>query len=240
MFARFDPSLQSDAELVSAALRGETQALGLLFQRYRAHLHATALSLVGCGGEAEDAIHDTFLTALTRLPELRDPAAVAGWLQSILRNRCLMELRRRRPQAGPEETERVFRDLPDETRVESLIESRDLRDWVWAALARLSDMHRATVMLRYFGGFSQRSSAFPWERCAVGFRTPRSSSPTCCSPAPACPIGTTRSWSPSAERVSPSRCRPFSVAASDAMSPNSSPTSSCCVPAESRSMGAAR
>ena len=152
MFARFDPNLPSDAELVGAARQGETRALGLLFQRHRAYLHATALSLVGCGG-AEDAIHDTFLTALTRLSELREPAAFGGWLQTILRNRCLMELRRRRPEARPEETERVFRDMPDETRVESLIESSDLRDWIWAALARLPDQQRATVMLRYFGGF---------------------------------------------------------------------------------------
>ena len=153
MFLRYSPNLRPDADLVLAARQGETEALGLLFQRHRARLHATALSLVGCGGEADDAVHDTFLTALTRLQELRDPAAVGSWLQTILRNRCLMELRRRRPQAGPEETERVFQDMPDETRVESLIESRDLRDWVWAALARLPEQHRATMMLRYFGSF---------------------------------------------------------------------------------------
>ena len=153
MFARYDPSLRSDADLVAAARQGETEALGSLFRRHRARLHAIALSLVGCSGDADDAVHDTFLTALTRLQELRDPAAVGGWLRTILRNRCLMKLRRRRPQAGPEETERVFRDMPDETRVESLIESRDLRDWVWAALTRLPEQHRATVMLRYFGGF---------------------------------------------------------------------------------------
>ena len=154
MFARFDRSPLSDADLVLAARRGEKDAIGLLFQRHRAHLHAAALSLVGYGGEADDAVHDTFLTSLTRLGELRDPAAVGGWLRAILRNRCLMELRRRFPLAGLEETERVFRDLPDETRIESLIESRDLRDWVWAALGRLPDMHRATVMLRYFSGLT--------------------------------------------------------------------------------------
>ncbi len=142
---------QSDAALVMAARFGEAHGFGLLFERYRPQLHAIALSMLGYTDDAEDAVHDTFLTALSRLDGLRDPAAVGGWLHSILRNHCLMALRRRRPCAGPAETDRAFRELADEERIESRIESRDLRDWVWAALAHLPEMQRATVMLRYFG-----------------------------------------------------------------------------------------
>ncbi|TPI32945.1 RNA polymerase sigma factor [Mesorhizobium sp. B3-2-1] len=140
-----------DAELVMAARGGEAPSLGLLLERYRPQLYAIALSMLGYTSDAEDAVHETFVTALTRLDGLRDPAAVGGWLHSILRNHCLMALRRRRPCAKPAETDRVFRELADEERIESRIESRDLRDWVWAALGRLPEMQRATVMLRYFG-----------------------------------------------------------------------------------------
>jgi RNA polymerase sigma factor (sigma-70 family) len=140
-----------DAALVKAARGGEAPSLGLLFVRYRPQLYVTALSMLGYNGNAEDAVHDTFLTALARLDDLRDAAAVGGWLHAILRNHCLMALRRRRPSANPMETERVFRELADEERIESRIESRELRDWVWTALAQLPEMPRATVMLRYFG-----------------------------------------------------------------------------------------
>lgn len=144
----------SDAELVCAARQGDQVSLGQLFMRYRPRLYATALVLVGYRADAEDAVHDTFVTALAHLGDLRDPAAAGGWLHSILRNRCFMDLRRRRPQASPGETAKCFRELPDEARVESRIESQELRDWVWLALARLPEAHRATVMLRYFGSYS--------------------------------------------------------------------------------------
>lgn len=151
---RTERQIAYDAQLVCGARRGDQTSLGSLFIKYRPRLYAMALSLLGYGADAEDAVHDTFVTALARLDELRDPAAVGGWLHSILRNYCLMKLRRRRSQAGPEETERCFRDLPDETCIESRIESRDLREWIWSAISRLPETQRATVMIRYFGSYS--------------------------------------------------------------------------------------
>ena len=67
MFARFDPSLQSDAELVSLAVRcGEGRDAGprLLFpapSRPSSRDRRVARRL---RGEAEDAVHDPFLTAI--------------------------------------------------------------------------------------------------------------------------------------------------------------------------------
>src|SRR5258706_11775293 len=74
-------------------------------------------------------------------------------MHAILRNRCLTELRRRRPHAHGEEAELRFRDMPDEARVENQIEHRELRAWVWEALASLPDEQRLTVLLRYFGSY---------------------------------------------------------------------------------------
>ncbi|MET1028038.1 MAG: RNA polymerase sigma factor [Dongiaceae bacterium] len=126
-------------------------SLGLLLERYRPRLYASALALTGHRPEAEDAVHDTFVTALVRLQELRDHASVGGWLHAILRNNCLMAMRRNRQRAGPEETEICFRALKEEALVESRIESRQLRDWIWAVLEQLPEAQRVTVMLRYFG-----------------------------------------------------------------------------------------
>jgi RNA polymerase sigma-70 factor (ECF subfamily) len=144
---------ESDNELVVAALNGSASSLGLLFERYRPQLYAAAVSFLGYNSDAEDAVHDTFLTAIARLNSLREPAAIGGWLHAILRNRCLMQRRRGRRQANTEETERCFRELPDDERIESRIEQRQLQDWVWAALQKLPESQRAAVMLRYFGSF---------------------------------------------------------------------------------------
>src|SRR6185437_10435412 len=71
-----------DAELVRAARAGDSTSLGILFERYRPHLLALAISLLGYRVAAEDAVHDTFVVALTRLADLKDPAAVGRWLHT--------------------------------------------------------------------------------------------------------------------------------------------------------------
>jgi RNA polymerase sigma factor (sigma-70 family) len=137
--------------LAIAAMNGCAASLGRLFERYRPQLYASAVSLLGYTSDAEDAVHDTYLTAVTRLGQLREAAAFGGWLHTILKNHCLMERRRRRPHIAGDEAERHFRELPDEDRIEPGIRNRELRDWVWAALQRLPEAQRATVVLRYFG-----------------------------------------------------------------------------------------
>jgi RNA polymerase sigma factor (sigma-70 family) len=143
----------AEAALVRAALEGCTESLGVLLERYRPRLYAQAVALLGYKSDTEDAVHDTFLTAIARLGQLRDPAAFGGWLHAILRSRCLMQHRRNRLKVGGPEAERHLRDIPDEERIETGIQSRELRNWVWAALQHLPETQRAAVLLRYFGSF---------------------------------------------------------------------------------------
>lgn len=142
-----------DAQLVHAARAGDYVSLGALFERYRAPLYALALSILGHRAEAEDAVHDTFLTALARLSELSDPAAVGGWLHATLRSRCLMALRTRKRRAEVREADAPLDEIPDEARIEDRIESRQLRDWVWGALRQLPEPIRVAMLLRYFGSY---------------------------------------------------------------------------------------
>jgi RNA polymerase sigma-70 factor (ECF subfamily) len=142
-----------DADLVRSARAGDAASLGILFERYRPHLFGVALSIVGYRAEAEDAVHDTFVTALTHLGELNDPAAVGGWLHATLRNRCLMQRRIKRRRAEVDAAEAALETIPDEARVEDRIESRQLREWVWNALGRLPEAMRTAMLFRYFGSF---------------------------------------------------------------------------------------
>ncbi len=142
-----------DADLVRAARAGDLCGLGALFERYRPHLLGRAMAILGYRPDAEDTVHDTFVTAMVRLGELNDPAAVGGWLHAILRNRCLMVLRTRARCAEASEAEVSLEDVPDEARIEDCIASQQLRDWVWSALGRLPEPSRTAMLLRYFGSF---------------------------------------------------------------------------------------
>ncbi len=135
-----------DATLVALARAGEIEAVAGLLERYRPSLYATAVPLLRNREDALDAVQETYLTALARLGSLRDPAAAAGWLHTILRNVCRMQLRRGRREAAWEDVE-----LPTvEPGPADVVDQQALRDWVWSALDSLSPDDRTTVMLRYF------------------------------------------------------------------------------------------
>src|SRR5262245_26385924 len=83
-----------DAALVELARAGDVEAMAGLFERYRASLYASAMSMLRNREDALDAVQETCVIALARLASVRDPAAVGGWLHTVLRNTCRMRLRR--------------------------------------------------------------------------------------------------------------------------------------------------
>jgi RNA polymerase sigma-70 factor (ECF subfamily) len=161
-------SAPEDAALVLSAQAGDPAALGALLERHRALLHAVATGMLGHGPAAEDAVQDAFLIALRRIGDLRRPAAARGWLVAILVNVCRGQLRR--PAALPV-AEPPERAAPGGG-VEEAIERLALRDWVWAALDRLSEPLRLAVVLRHFTPMSSYDAIA--EACGVPVGTVRS------------------------------------------------------------------
>lgn len=136
------------SRLVLAAQAGDALAMGVLLERHRARLYAIAASMLG--PDAEDAVHDAFLTAMRRIGDLRDPDAFGAWLTAILVNTCRARLRRPRHEIAVEE-------LPLEATLEDAARELDRtaqRDWLWTALAQLSEPLRLAVMLRHFSSAS--------------------------------------------------------------------------------------
>ncbi len=86
-----------DARLTRAAQAGDIAALGLLLEQHRAGMRAVALSILGPGPDADDAVQDATLIALCRIGDVRDPEAVGAWLRMIVRNQCRGLLSDHRP-----------------------------------------------------------------------------------------------------------------------------------------------
>lgn len=128
-------------------------SLGILLERHRAPLHAVALRMLGHGPEAQDAVQDAFVVALSTIDRLREPEAAGGWLRSILRNVCLMRLRERRGEIPLDELSLRFKGEPTEASAEQYIDRMATREWVWAALSELPESLCVTAMLRYFGSY---------------------------------------------------------------------------------------
>jgi RNA polymerase sigma factor (sigma-70 family) len=159
-----------DAVLVRAAQNGDVGSLGVLLERHRARLLAIAVGILGHGPQAEDAVQDACLTAVSRIGDLRDPTAARAWLATIVTNACRARLRRRPIQTAAETDEPLTGAGADS--VERAIEQLALRDWVWTALERLSEPLRLVVVLRYFT--AANSYAAIAELCGVPVGTVRS------------------------------------------------------------------
>jgi RNA polymerase sigma factor (sigma-70 family) len=156
-----------DATLARAAQAGDPAGLGGLFERHRAHLYAVALGILGHGPDADDAVQDTIVIAMSKIGALRDPGAAGGWLVAILVNVCRARLRRPVREVAYTEAAEASGALDT---VQETVERGALRDWVWTALDGLPQ--RVTVMLRHFSTANSYSAIA--DLCDVPIETVRS------------------------------------------------------------------
>lgn len=138
----------ADVDLVREAQSGDAGSLGLLLARHQADMRAVALSILGYGPEAEDAVQEAALVVLRRIGDVRDPRAVAPWLRAIVRNICRMHLRTRR--AVPVDDLESLLPPGGEPDPGEILDRYATRDWVWRAMEELSPNLRLVTMLRYF------------------------------------------------------------------------------------------
>jgi RNA polymerase sigma factor (sigma-70 family) len=80
--------------LVDGARAGCPGAWRELVDRFDAGLHAMARSYGMDAASLDDVVQQTWLAAVTQLPALREPAALPGWLRTILHRECLRALNR--------------------------------------------------------------------------------------------------------------------------------------------------
>jgi RNA polymerase sigma-70 factor (ECF subfamily) len=141
-----EPARIEDAVLTRAAQAGEVTALGLLLERHRAGMRAVALSILGPGPDVDDVVQDAAVTALRRVGDVRDPAAVGAWLRMIVRNASRSLVR----------DSVAFQPIDDlhvpstDAGPERWLEHHTMRNWIWEAVEELSPALRLPLVLRHF------------------------------------------------------------------------------------------
>src|SRR5215475_14079990 len=78
----------SDADLVTAAARGNVDAFAELSRRYRDRYTRFAVRMVGNRDDAEDVLQSAFIRAYRALDRCREPDRFGGWLYQIVANEC--------------------------------------------------------------------------------------------------------------------------------------------------------
>jgi RNA polymerase sigma-70 factor (ECF subfamily) len=121
---------------------------------YHADLFRYAFRLSGNEADAEDLTQQTFLTALDRLHQLRDPQRARSWLFTVLRNAFLKACRRNTPRNASSldmEIDAIAEPLPAETDFDP--------ERLQQAIDHLDPEFRVVVSMFYFEECSYREIA---------------------------------------------------------------------------------
>lgn len=138
-------STPDDAAVIRRCLEGDSNAFGILIDRYQRALFNTALRMTGDTEEAADISQEAFVKAYQRLREYQPEHKFFSWIYRILVNDTLNRLKQRNKTQSIE-TEFTSDDrLPDEQFDDKRRSSR-----IESALRELAFDQRIVIVLRYF------------------------------------------------------------------------------------------
>jgi RNA polymerase sigma-70 factor, ECF subfamily len=158
---------ESDADLLAAAVKRDAAAFGRLVAKYHALVYRVVWRFTNGHAESEDIAQEAFLKLWNNPGQVREAAAVKGWLVRVSHNLALDWFRRRNN--GPS------LDAIDVEDQRPTAEDNLNRDWVTnrinAAVATLPDRQKLALSLVHFEYFSQQEAAATMELSVDAFES---------------------------------------------------------------------
>ncbi len=152
----------SDAELVSQARAGDADAFGFLLDQHRPMVTRVAARFVGDHAAVDELVQEASLTAFLSLRDLRDPGRFGSWFCGIVLNLCRSHVRRLHSDA-PLERVATSAGAGHQTGADSdpasILEEKELRARVLAAVSELPPTMRSATLLFYYRQMSVREIA---------------------------------------------------------------------------------
>ena len=152
-----------DARLVRRMAGGERDALAELYDRFSRPLYATAVRILNDATEAQDVVHDVFITLWEKASAFAaERGSAFSWAVTLTRNRAIDRLRSRRRRAELLE-QSVPADLgyaeSSGSEAEDLASFHDRARAVRSAVAALPADQKRALELAFFGGLTQQEIA---------------------------------------------------------------------------------
>ena len=144
--------MQSDAQLVKAALNGQQQAYSTLVKRYERAARATAAAVLRDHHAAQDAAQEAFVAAFEKLPSLRKGSVFGPWVLKIARRQAVRMARQRR-------TFEHLDSQADPSAAHGDGRLDEVSERLLSAVMRLPKHERVVVMLKYFDGHEVKTIA---------------------------------------------------------------------------------
>ena len=157
--------LLSPEPIAVECYQSKVQELTDVITRHSARLRRIALGHLSNVADAEDAVQDALLSALTHVHQFKGQAKLSTWLTTIVINSARMKLRKRLTsvQLALDETDGqdFLEDIVSDTRPgpEEAYRRREIAETLAYAISRLSPTLRTTFKLRQVDGLSIRETA---------------------------------------------------------------------------------
>jgi RNA polymerase sigma factor (sigma-70 family) len=140
--SRREPALRS------RAARGDQAAFSALYERHHQALYRYCRSILQHDQDAQDALHNTMLSAFAALQEEQRDFELRPWLFRIAHNEAISIVRRRR------ETGEPVPDVEDPRSLEDEVAGREDLRVLREDLRQLTDKQRSALVLRELSGLS--------------------------------------------------------------------------------------
>ncbi len=153
-------SNQTDAELILALSKGQTAALGILYDRHAGLVYGLAVNVLGDAQEAEDLTQDIFLTLAKGTTYDPQRGSLRTFLAILTRSRARDRLRSR--SNARQTLQRLNLDGQPETGTNAPLDQvfqQEQSQEVSTALAQLSDSQQQILRMAYYDGLSQTEIA---------------------------------------------------------------------------------
>jgi len=157
--------VQEDLALLGKVAEGDRDAFSTLYDRFSRPLFATALRISSDPKEAEDIVHDVFITIWEKAPDFEASKGTAfGWAVALTRNRSIDRIRqRRRRQEILAETAPADLGYEDDQAAPSdsstALSSKEQAIAVRQAVSTLPRDQQHALELAFFSGLTQQEIA---------------------------------------------------------------------------------
>lgn len=137
-----------DRTLIDACLGGRREAFDVIVRRHQRQVYQLCYRFVGTHEDASDLAQDVFIRAYRGLRGFKGGSALSTWLYRIAVNVCLNRVNARTVRLTPLDAT----DRPDRTveQADVGLVRRERAAEVRAAIARLPEKQRATLILRVY------------------------------------------------------------------------------------------
>lgn len=143
-----------EPELIAACSKNNREAQSELFRRYKDTLFLTSLKYCRNETDAEDHLHDTFVTILTNIKKYNGKGSFEGWMRRITINKAIDKYKIKKPY--PIE---INNDILEDTHTIDFDSGTLSLDQILSCVQELPDQYRLVFSMYQLDGFTHKEIA---------------------------------------------------------------------------------